>query len=91
MVYSPEGKLTTLDNIGENSPEPEGVAVDSAGNAYVVNGGGQAARKGTTEVYHPEGEGFFAGNHIKQLDSNPSYGVAVDLLTKTSMSTKAHR
>ena len=79
LIYTPEGELTTFANIAEQSPEPEGVAVDSAGNAYVVNGGGEAARRGTTEEYHPEGEGFIAGNHIKQLDANPSYGVALDL------------
>jgi hypothetical protein len=75
LIYTPEGKLTTLASIGEKSPEPEGVSVDSAGNAYVVNGGGQAERKGTTELYHPEGG---EANWIRTVDKNPSYGVAVD-------------
>ena len=78
LIYTPQGEITTFDYISENSPEPEGVAVDSAGNAYVVNGGGQSARRGTTEVYHPEGAGFIEEKSIKQLDPNPSYGVALD-------------
>ena len=54
VINSPTGELIGLDNVSEFSPEPEGIAVDSSGTAYVVNGGGQAERKGTTEVYHPE-------------------------------------
>ena len=82
LIYTPSGTLTTYANVGETSPEPEGVVVDSAGDAFVVNGGGQSARKGTTEVYHPEGEGFVSGNHLRQLDPEPSYGIALDLSTE---------
>ena len=74
LIYTPEGKLTTLAYIGEKSPEPEGVAVDSAGNVYVVNGGGQAERKGTTELYNSRGTEPTG----QTVDKNPSYGVAVD-------------
>ena len=59
-------------SIEAHSPEPEGIAVSPAGNIYVVNGGGTTARKGTTEVYDE------AGNWLRTLDENPSYGVAVD-------------
>jgi sugar lactone lactonase YvrE len=79
VINSPTGEIIGIDYIGEDSPEPEGIAVDSAGNAYVVNGGGQSERKGTTEVYHPEVTLFGEAHHIKQLDSRPSYGVALDV------------
>ena len=72
LVYNPQGELFKFFSIEAHSPEPEGIAVSPAGDVYVVNGGGPAARKGTTEVYDE------AGNWLKTLDENPSYGVAVD-------------
>ncbi len=71
FVYNTNGEFSKLLFISEHSPEPEGVAV-SNGKVYVVNGGGPAARKGTTEVYTE------AGEWLEQLDPNPSRGVAVD-------------
>jgi DNA-binding beta-propeller fold protein YncE len=51
---------------------PTGVAVDSSGKIYVVNGEGFFGNAGTTEAYDS------SGNHLKQLDGNPSKAVAVD-------------
>ena len=51
---------------------PTGVAVDSNGNAYVVNGGGLANVDGTTEKYSP------SGTDLGKLDGPPSKGVSVD-------------
>jgi len=52
--------------------KPTGVAVNSAGTVYVVNGGGESDTKGITEIYGP------SGTDLGMLDANPSYGVAVD-------------
>ncbi len=71
VVYNTEGEVSNFFFVQEHSAEPEGVAVDN-GKVYIVNGGGPAARKGTTEVYNEEGE------WLEQLDANPSNGVAVD-------------
>ncbi len=71
VVYNTEGEVSNFFFVSEKSPEPEGVAVDN-GKVYVVNGGGPAARKGTTEVYSEEGE------WLETLDKEPSNGVAVD-------------
>jgi len=51
---------------------PTGIAVDSTGKVYVVNGGGFAAGKGTTEMFES------SGKVLGQLTSEPSYGVTVD-------------
>src|SRR5262249_24795092 len=71
IVYNTNGELANIMFISEHSPEPEGVAVSNH-KVYVVNGGGPAERKGTTEVYTE------AGEWLEQLDPNPSRGVAVD-------------
>jgi hypothetical protein len=70
-VYNTAGEFAKVFFVSEHSPEPEGVSVDN-GKVYVVNGGGPAERKGTTEVYNT------AGEWKEQLDGNPSRGVAVD-------------
>ncbi|MGA8746207.1 MAG: hypothetical protein WB507_10125 [Solirubrobacterales bacterium] len=68
-VFGPGG------NIVRSFPtlsRPTGVAVNSLGTSYVVNGGGQAGVRGVTGIYDA------SGSSIGQLDSNPSKGVAVD-------------
>ena len=56
-------------------PSPTGVAVDSSGKVYVVNGGGFTGNEGTAEIYDS------SGTDLGQLDDNPSKGVAVDSLS----------
>ena len=51
---------------------PTGIAVDSTGQVYVVNGEGYFGNAGTAEVYDT------SGNHLRQLDGNPSKAVSVD-------------
>jgi hypothetical protein len=51
---------------------PTGLAVDSTGKIYVVNGGGFAAARGTTEIYNS------AGADLGQFSSGPARGVSVD-------------
>jgi len=71
-VFDAHGSYITSFGVAEFSPSPTALAVDSSGTVYVVNGGGFANAKGTTEEYTS------TGTHIKTLDENPSYGVAVD-------------
>ena len=72
-VYRPQRR--TRSPASRRSPTPTGVAVDSAGNVYVVNGGGSHRRKGTTEKYNS------SGTDLGQLDGEPLLrGVAVDPL-----------
>jgi hypothetical protein len=68
-VFEPDGNLLSQ---FPTISQPTGVAVNSAGTVYVVNGGGGSGAKGTTEIYGP------SGNDLGKLDANPSYGVAVD-------------
>jgi len=69
FVYDTNGNpVTTFPTISN----PLDVAVDSSGNAYVVNGGGESGAKGITEKYSS------IGKDLGQLDGNPSYAVAVD-------------
>jgi DNA-binding beta-propeller fold protein YncE len=51
---------------------PNGLAVDSSGKVYVINGGGYAAAKGSVEMYDS------AGNNLGQFDAGPADGVAID-------------
>src|SRR5262249_24053497 len=51
---------------------PTGVAVNSTGTVYVVNGGGQSNAKGITEAYTS------TGTDLGQFSGEPSNGVAVD-------------
>jgi hypothetical protein len=64
---------TTLNSFS-TIPSPTGVAADSSGKVYVVNGGGFTGNEGTAEIYDS------SGNNLGQLDGNPSKGVAVDPL-----------
>ena len=68
-IYNTTGALITS---FETIPYPTSIAVDSAGNAYVADGGGYVGLEGTTEKYDS------SGNDLGQVDGSPSYGVAVD-------------
>jgi hypothetical protein len=69
-VYDQKGKeIKSFE--AEASGGATGVAVDSTGQIYVVNGGALGAQ-GTTEIYSA------TGKHEGQLDGNPSRAVAVD-------------
>jgi hypothetical protein len=72
LIYTAEGALSEFQFINEHSPEPEGIAVDGAGNSYVVNGGGPAHGQGATQMYDS------SGHWVKQIDKHASYGVAID-------------
>ncbi len=62
---APVGEFSTISN-------PTGVAVDSSGTVYVVNGGGLFGANGKAEVYDS------AGNDLGELTGSPAFGVAVD-------------
>ena len=68
-VYDTSGaEVTEFETI----PYPTSIAVDTAGNVYVADGGGYIGLEGTTEKYDS------SGTDLGQVDGNPSYGVAVD-------------
>ncbi len=68
-VYSSAGvPLTSFPTL----PQPMGVAVNSSGTVFVVNGGGPAEAKGVTEMYSS------TGTDLGPLDEGHSVGVAVD-------------
>ena len=72
-IYEPDGKqIKSFETTFAYPTGPSGLAVDSTGKIYVVNGGGQAAAKGSTQIYSS------SGAHLGELSSEPSYGVAVD-------------
>jgi hypothetical protein len=68
-IYGTNGSL--IKKFGTESEGATGLAVNSSGRIYVVNGGGFGA-KGSTQIYSS------LGTHEGQLDGNPSYAVAVD-------------
>ena len=69
-VFAPDGNF--LDAVPDDRQPPTGLAINSAGTVYVVNGGGDSKAKGITEIYGP------TGTDLGQLDTDPSDGVAVD-------------
>ena len=72
-VYDATGTDRTSFPTADRSPVPTGIAVDSAGKVFVVNGGGFAAQKAATEIYSS------SGTDLGQFDpGTPAYGVAVD-------------
>jgi len=79
-VFEKDGSpLTSFSTIFHYPTSPTGLAVDSTGKVYVANGGGEAAAKGTTEIYEPSNTSPLEYNTPgKQFDGNRSYGVAVD-------------
>jgi hypothetical protein len=70
-VYVYNTKFELLRSFETSSGGATGLAVDSTGKVYIVNGGGFGA-KGTTQMYSS------TGTYLGELDPNPSYAVAVD-------------
>lgn len=73
QVYQPNGTpLKTINGTGANALEnPRGVAVDNAGNVYVVEGGGR------TQKFDA------AGNFVAVIDPSDSTGIGVDPVAGT--------
>jgi DNA-binding beta-propeller fold protein YncE len=73
-IFTATGAPVSSFALPAGSTFPTGVAVDSAGTVYVVNGGGQSAAKGSTQIYSS------SGTPLGQLGPTgvPSYGVSVD-------------
>jgi hypothetical protein len=69
-VYNPAGKrIAEFPTI----PNPTGIAIDSTGKVYVVNGGGfGAGTPGAAEMYSS------TGTDLGQLSAGPAKGIAVD-------------
>ncbi len=72
-IFEPNGtEVKSFSTIFSDPSGPTSLAVDSTGKIYVVNGGGFANARGTTEIYDSN------GNDLGQLTGEPSKGVAVD-------------
>ncbi len=68
-VYDPAGtRIASFSTI----PSPSGIAVDSTGKVYIVNGGGFSGSPGSAEMYSS------TGTDLGQLSGGPAKGVAVD-------------
>jgi sugar lactone lactonase YvrE len=70
MEFDPSGSLVGF--FEPSLPSVTGIAVDSAGTVYLVNGGGIENAKGSAKAYSS------TGTELGTVDKGPAYGISVD-------------